>query len=76
MRPIFFDAYHQNHRTGSFVVIDATTNATVGSGMIARERHPQRAAGPQERKTAVLNVWHREAVEALRKAGFEVVIQP
>ena len=44
--------------------------------MIAHETHPRRAAGPQERKTAVLNVWHDEAVEALRKAGFEVVIQP
>ena len=39
MRPLFFDSYRQNHRTGSFVVIDAQTNATVGAGMIARERH-------------------------------------
>jgi sulfate adenylyltransferase subunit 1 len=76
MRPIFFDPYLQNHRTGSFVVIDATTNATVGAGMIARARDARRATGPQERKTAVLNVWHDEAVDALRKAGFEVVIKP
>jgi sulfate adenylyltransferase subunit 1 (EFTu-like GTPase family) len=76
MRPIFFDSYLQNHRTGCFVVIDAQTNATVGAGMIAREAEGRRAAGPVERKTAVLNVWHDEAVEALRKAGFEVVIEP
>ena len=76
MRPIYFDSYLQNHRTGSFVVIDAQTNATVGAGMIARATQGRRSAGPLERKTAVLNVWHDEAVEALRKAGFEVVIQP
>jgi sulfate adenylyltransferase large subunit len=76
MRPLFFDSYRQNHRTGAFVVIDAQTNATVGAGMIARETQARRAAGPAERKTAVLNVWHDEAVEALRKAGFEVVIEP
>src|SRR5207237_513014 len=58
MRPIFFDAYRQNHRTGSFVVIDAQTNATVGAGMIARETHARRAVSPEERRTAVLNVWH------------------
>ena len=61
---------------GSFVVIDAHTNATVGAGMIVRERHVRRAASPEERRTAVLNVWHDEAVDALRKAGFEVVLQP
>jgi sulfate adenylyltransferase subunit 1 len=76
MRPLFFDAYRQNHRTGSFVVIDAQTNATVGAGMIARETHARRTVSPEERRTAVLNVWHDEAVDALRKAGFEVVIEP
>jgi sulfate adenylyltransferase large subunit len=76
LRPIFFDSYRQNHRTGSFVVIDAQSNATVGAGMIAREAKPQRAAAPVESRKAVLNVWHDEAVDALRKAGFEVVIEP
>jgi sulfate adenylyltransferase subunit 1 (EFTu-like GTPase family) len=75
-RPIFFDSYKQNHRTGCFVIIDAQTNATVGAGMISRETHGRRAAGPQEKRRAVLNVWHDEAVDALRKAGFEVVIEP
>jgi sulfate adenylyltransferase large subunit len=76
-RPIFFDSYRQNHRTGCFVVIDAQSNATVGAGMIARETHATRvSAGPQEQRRAVLNVWHDDAVEALRKAGFEVTIEP
>lgn len=75
-RPLFFDSYKQNHRTGCFVVIDAQTNATVGAGMIAHPTHGRRVPGPQEERRAVLNVWHDEAVEALRKAGFEVVIEP
>src|SRR6202050_5538861 len=33
-RPIYFDAYMQNRATGSLILIDAETNATVGAGMI------------------------------------------
>ena len=32
--PLFFDAYHRNRTTGSFIVIDPLTNATLGAGMI------------------------------------------
>ena len=33
-RPIYFDAYAQNRGTGSLILIDPETNATVGAGMI------------------------------------------
>jgi bifunctional enzyme CysN/CysC len=33
-RPISFDSYCDNRSTGSFIVIDRMTNATVGAGMI------------------------------------------
>ncbi|MBZ5507456.1 MAG: sulfate adenylyltransferase subunit CysN [Acidobacteriia bacterium] len=33
-RPLFFDAYRQNRTTGSFIIIDPLTNATLGAGMI------------------------------------------
>ena len=33
-RPIAFDAYRKNPTTGSFILIDRLTNATVASGMI------------------------------------------
>jgi hypothetical protein len=33
-RPIYFDAYTQNRFTGSLILIDPETNATVGAGMI------------------------------------------
>ncbi len=36
-QPIFFDAYTKNRTTGSFILIEPITNATVAAGMI-RER--------------------------------------
>ena len=33
--PVAFDPYEQNRRTGSFIVIDRSSNHTVGAGMIA-----------------------------------------
>jgi len=33
-RPIFFDPYRRNRETGSFILIDPTTNNTVAAGMI------------------------------------------
>jgi hypothetical protein len=32
--PLFFDPYDSNRSTGSFILIDAISNATVGAGMI------------------------------------------
>jgi sulfate adenylyltransferase large subunit len=74
VRPLFFDRYLQNHRTGSFVMIDPETNATVGAGMIAGQAKFG-TKGPSGRKTAVLSEWHPEAVAALRSLGFEVEIE-
>ncbi len=33
-KPIFFDPYRRNRSTGSFILIDEATNATVAAGMI------------------------------------------
>ncbi|MDC1105181.1 GTP-binding protein [Prolixibacteraceae bacterium] len=33
-KPLFYDSYKQNRITGSFVIIEETTNNTVGAGMI------------------------------------------
>ena len=76
LRPLYFDPYSANPRTGCFIVIDAQSNATVGAGMVARAAAPRLSAPPAEGKTAILNAWHDEAVSALRAAGFEVVIRP
>jgi bifunctional enzyme CysN/CysC len=53
--PIVFDAYAENRVTGAFILIDRTTNATVGAGMIL---HPLRRAS---------NV-HWQALDIDRKA--------
>ncbi|MDQ6838021.1 MAG: sulfate adenylyltransferase, partial [Actinomycetota bacterium] len=32
--PLFYDGYRRNRTTGSFILVDEATNATVGAGMI------------------------------------------
>src|SRR5258708_3208005 len=45
--PLFFDPYSSNRTTGSFILIDAATNATVGARMIQEDlRTTQIAEGP------------------------------
>ncbi|MFN9715427.1 MAG: sulfate adenylyltransferase subunit CysN [Planctomycetota bacterium] len=42
---LFFDAYRRNRSTGSFIIVDRITNATIGAGMISdRDTVRQRAA--------------------------------
>jgi sulfate adenylyltransferase subunit 1 len=33
-KPLFFDAYKKNRKTGSLIIIDEQTNVTIGAGMI------------------------------------------
>ena len=44
-RPVSFDPYRQNRHTGSFIIIDRFSNATVAAGMVL-------AAAPLEAETA------------------------
>lgn len=41
-RPLFFDRYNQNRNTGSFILIDPATNATVAAGLITAAREASR----------------------------------
>jgi len=45
--PLFFDPYSSNRATGSFILVDAISNATVGAGMIQE-------AVPDERRLEAL----------------------
>jgi sulfate adenylyltransferase subunit 1 (EFTu-like GTPase family) len=59
-RPIYFDSYKDNRGSGSFVLIDPVTNATVAAGMIvgvARDTQP--ADGAESRKTAAVTAGER-----------------
>jgi sulfate adenylyltransferase subunit 1 len=40
--PLFFDAYTESRSTGSFILIDLTSNATVAAGMILGDRSESR----------------------------------
>ncbi|TAM89251.1 MAG: adenylyl-sulfate kinase, partial [Jatrophihabitans sp.] len=50
-QPLLFDPYRRNRNTGSFILVDETTNNTVAAGMIL---------GPSQNEASV--VWHGGAV--------------
>ncbi|HEX3597763.1 MAG TPA: sulfate adenylyltransferase subunit CysN, partial [Polyangiaceae bacterium] len=59
-RPLYFDPYEKNRRTGAFIVVDSLTNNTVAAGMIvgadagknarAGERSLETQVSPAERR--------------------------
>ncbi len=48
-RPFSFDNYSRNRKTGSFILIDTVTNATLAAGMIIRQRVEEKktVSGPR-----------------------------
>ena len=46
--PLFFDPYSSNRTTGSFILIDALSNATLGAGMIQEDPAARRGLAPTE----------------------------
>lgn len=69
-RPLIFDPYTQNRGTGAFIVIDTSTNNTVGAGMLIGEA--EAVDVKEERRTSqVTDVAPREraAVLAQRPAA-------
>lgn len=63
--PLFFDSYRQNRTTGSFILIDPITNATVAAGMIeAKSQHsrPQPSVHRKRRVPAAVWIVGRQSV--------------
>jgi hypothetical protein len=62
--PLFFDAYERNRATGSFILIDPLSNATVGAAMIRAEIVRQQSGPPSQqpasRGAALHDVTERE----------------
>jgi sulfate adenylyltransferase large subunit len=54
-RPLFFDPYTASRATGSFILIDPATNATVAAGMIRRGLDSDTSNVPAH-KSAVLHI--------------------
>jgi len=73
-RPLIFDRYGENRATGSFILIDPTTNFTAGAGMIvnaAGERAATAAkpsAAERLARLARAAATDADAVEAVRRA--------
>jgi hypothetical protein len=53
-RPLYFDSYRANRLTGSFILIDPLTNATVAAGMI--EEGQTEAPADKKFRSALLQV--------------------
>ena len=41
-KPLFLDRYQNNRATGSFILLDPLTNATIAAGMVRRAQLPER----------------------------------
>jgi sulfate adenylyltransferase large subunit len=80
-RPIFFDRYGENRATGSFILIDPSTNFTAGAGMIAAAA-AEDGAGAGQRPSLVERVaraaraatTEAEAIAAVRQALEELLL--
>ena len=55
--PLTFDPYDRNRRTGSFILIDETTNATVAAGMILGAGDAPAATGTGAHQHSTNVVW-------------------
>jgi sulfate adenylyltransferase subunit 1 len=65
-RPLYFDAYAQNRATGSLILIDPETNATVGAGMILAPVIVER----DRSKAASLDLTHERVTPVERIARY------
>jgi len=78
-RPLVFDPYESNRATGSFLLIDPSTNATAGAGLIQRAGREERT-GPSGRdaaarlaKAARSAATENDAVDAVRRVLEEIL---
>jgi sulfate adenylyltransferase subunit 1 (EFTu-like GTPase family) len=80
-RPLVFDRYTDNRATGSFILIDPSTNFTAGAGMISAAVGEE-AAGAGQRpsiveritRTARAAATEAEAIAAVRRALEELLL--
>jgi bifunctional enzyme CysN/CysC len=73
-QPLFFDAYQINKKTGSFVIIDPTTNVTVGAGMMragstVSEESKSGGFSKQKSPNVVWEPWNIQREEREKRNG-------
>ncbi len=76
-RPLFFDSYRTNRVTGSFILIDTLTNATVGAGMLLQPAQAFQVprvspAAPDQFATEFAAVTQAERLARYRHSGYTV----
>jgi sulfate adenylyltransferase large subunit len=59
VNPLFFDPYTENRITGSFILIDPISNATLGAGMIRADLADQTAAAVSTKEFAPVSASER-----------------
>jgi sulfate adenylyltransferase large subunit len=78
-RPLVFDPYGENRATGSFIIIDPSTNATAGAGMIVRKLDetsggaPGSDAADRLARAARTAATETDAIEAVRRLLEEIL---
>jgi sulfate adenylyltransferase large subunit len=72
-RPLFFDRYIDNRATGSFILIDPATNATIAAGMIRRGLDQDAAAVPAH-TAAVLRIPNSAQAAAIEQVLLDAKI--
>ena len=72
-QPLVFDSYASNRQTGAFILIEETTNDTVGGGMILGETQPEVAPGTPAGDRSANVVWDNTGLsrERRRRLGFQ-----
>jgi len=77
-RPLVFDRYAENRGTGSFILIDPSTNFTAGAGMITAPINERSAAARPSAAERIVQLarsaaTEAEAIEAVRRALEEIL---
>jgi bifunctional enzyme CysN/CysC len=74
-KPLCFDSYRVNSATGSFVLIDAATNVTVGAGMIRGETNPLEQDAPKKTSPNVRwDAWNITRAEREQRQGHKAAV--
>jgi sulfate adenylyltransferase subunit 1 len=75
-RSLYFDAYERSRATGSFILIDRESNATVAAGMIVQAAGAARPGGPVTAKEREARYGHRaEVIHVGRRHGLAAMLE-
>jgi len=68
-RPLFFDLYDESRSTGSFILIDPISNATVAAGMILEDRSKSTVTDPARSGREIVSIRSVNPTERFERHG-------